>query len=61
MRILVYEYLTGGGLWSDDDDADDATRTAHPLLAEGRAMVEAVSGRLRRVDDVELVEFRDAG
>jgi predicted ATP-grasp superfamily ATP-dependent carboligase len=56
MRILVHEYLTGGGLWSDEPG--DPTR--HPLLAEGRAMVEAVSQDLRRVHDVRLVEFRDA-
>jgi hypothetical protein len=56
MRILLYEYLTGGGLWTETHE--DPLR--HPLLPEGRAMVEAVGEDLRRLRDVQLVEFRDA-
>ncbi|MHB8970409.1 MAG: ATP-grasp domain-containing protein [Pirellulaceae bacterium] len=56
MRILLYEYLTGGGLWTETHE--DPLR--HPLLPEGRAMVDAASEDLRRLRDVQLVEFRDA-
>ena len=56
MRILLYEYLTGGGLWSDQ--LEDPLQ--HPLLAEGRAMVEAVGTDLQRVAGVQLVTFQDA-
>jgi tyramine---L-glutamate ligase len=56
MRILVHEYLTGGGLWSDDtEDPRD-----HPLLPEGRAMAEAVSEDLHRTAGVELLRLEDA-
>ncbi len=56
MLLLVYEYLTGGGLWSEPDAAE----YRHPLLAEGQCMVEAVSEDLARVPDVQLVQLRDA-
>ncbi len=56
MRILLYEYLTGGGLWTETD----ADLLQHPLLPEGRAMVEAAGEDLRRLPEVQLVEFRDA-
>ena len=56
MRILLYEYLTGGGLWTETD----AHVLQHALLPEGRAMVEAAGEDLRRLPEVELVEFRDA-
>jgi hypothetical protein len=55
MRILLYEYLTGGGLWSDEPvDAQH-----HPLLPEGRAMAAALSHDLRRAG-VTLVRLHDA-
>jgi tyramine---L-glutamate ligase len=56
MRILLYEYLTGGGLWSDEP----GDPLCQPLLAEGRAMAEAVSCDLQRVDGVRAVTFRDS-
>lgn len=56
MRILLYEYLTGGGLWTETHEHV----LQHALLPEGRAMVEAAGEDLRRLPEVELVEFRDA-
>ncbi len=56
MRILIYEYLTGGGLWSES--VDDPGH--HPLLAEGACMVHALSEDLAGVPGVEIVQFQDA-
>lgn len=56
MLLLVYEYLTGGGLWSEQTGAI----AEHPLLAEGQSMVSAVAEDLARIDDVQLVQLRDA-
>ncbi len=55
MQVLVYEYLTGGGLWSEPE----SVAARHALLAEGRGMVEAISSDLARVADMQLVQFRD--
>ncbi|MHB8955628.1 MAG: ATP-grasp domain-containing protein [Pirellulaceae bacterium] len=56
MRILLYEYLTGGGLWTETEEP----LLRHPLLPEGRAMVAAASQDFGRLKDLQLVEFRDA-
>ena len=56
MRILVYEYLTGGGLWSDGADAS----LSDLLLGEGRAMVRSLSEDLDRVAGLELIRLEDA-
>lgn len=56
MRILLSEYLTGGGLWTEPV----ASPTEHPLLPEGRAMVSAMAADLARVPGVELFVTRDA-
>ncbi len=45
MRILLYEYLTGGGLWTETHEPVRSIR----CLPEGRAMVEAVGDDLRRI------------
>lgn len=55
MRILLSEYLTGGGLWTEPV----ASPTEHPLLPEGRAMVAAMAADLSRIPDVELFVTRD--
>src|SRR5436853_7219598 len=38
MRILLFEYLTGGGTWLDGD-----ARPPAAWLVEGRAMIEALA------------------
>ncbi len=55
MRVLLYEYLTGGGLWSDES----GDLSGHPLVAEGRAMADALSEDLHRAGTA-LVRFQDA-
>jgi predicted ATP-grasp superfamily ATP-dependent carboligase len=53
MQILLYEYVTGGGLWSDDG-------ASTKLLAEARAMVTALSEDLSRIPGVNLICFEDS-
>lgn len=50
MRILLYEYLTGGGLWTEPV----ASPIEHPLLPDGRAMVTALATDLAQIPGVEL-------
>ncbi len=56
MQILIYEYFTGGGLWSDG--VRDPQQ--HPLLPEGRCMVRALSEDLARLAGVRLIQLQDA-
>ncbi len=55
MKILIYEYLTGGGLWSDQ-----LAPRQHPLLAEGRGMMQAVGHDVARINGVQTVHLLDA-
>lgn len=55
MRILLYEYFTGGGLWSEGL----APAAAPGFLVQGRAMARALSEDLSRVPRVELIRLRD--
>ena len=55
MLLLVYEYVTGGGLWSEPN----SNAEHHPLLAEGSCMVQAIGEDLARVGGIELVQLRD--
>ena len=55
MRVLVYEYLTGGGLWSEDEDGS----SLNSLLKEGQAMAEAICDDLAHVSNVEVVRLLD--
>lgn len=55
LRIFVYEAITGGGSVSPDGTALD-----NPLLAEGLAMVRAVTEDFAAIDDVEVWGLRDA-
>ncbi len=56
MRILLYEYLTGGGLWS----AGPTGPAEHPLLGEGRCIATAVNTDLTKIPGVELIQLVDA-
>lgn len=55
MHILLYEYCSGGGLWTDAPGA----RLAHELLREGRAMRDALAADLRQCCGVRLTELQD--
>jgi predicted ATP-grasp superfamily ATP-dependent carboligase len=55
MRVFVYEFVTGGGML-----ADPAGTPHGSLLAEGRAMVQAVTADLLAVGDVQAGSSRDA-
>ena len=55
MRIFVYEYVTGGGFWSEPG----SPLPAGSLLAEGRAMARSVVQDLLRIPDVEVWTSRD--
>src|SRR4051794_38458055 len=54
MRIFLYEFITGGGCWSKRVPPEGS------LLAEGRAMVQAVALDFAAIDGVEIVTTRDA-
>src|SRR2546421_12383521 len=54
MKIFLYEFITGGGCWSN------GMPLAGSLLAEARAMVQAVASDLAAIDGVETVTTRDA-
>jgi predicted ATP-grasp superfamily ATP-dependent carboligase len=56
MRVFVYEFVTGGGML-----ADPAGTPPHgSLLAEGRAMVQAVTADLLVEGDIQVCSTRDA-
>lgn len=54
MRIFLYEFITGGGLFHCDDDS-----APESLLAEGRAMIQAVAADFLRIDGCRVVTTRD--
>jgi len=51
LRVLIFEYVTGGGL---ANEAPAAT-----LLKEGDLMLKALIGDLEKIKDLHLVVFRD--
>jgi predicted ATP-grasp superfamily ATP-dependent carboligase len=55
MRIFVYEYITGGGLWRETPGATPEGS----LLREGKAMVRAVAADFSSLAEVEVVALRD--
>lgn len=55
MRIFIYEFVTGGGWY----DVDPTRPPAGSLLAEGRAMVEAVARDFLEIKDVEVATLHD--
>jgi predicted ATP-grasp superfamily ATP-dependent carboligase len=54
MRVFIYEFVTGGGGWSNDGPPTES------LLAEGRAMVQAVASDFAALEGIEVVTTRDA-
>jgi predicted ATP-grasp superfamily ATP-dependent carboligase len=55
-RVFVYEYLSGGGTWSERD----AAGPTGSLLREGCSMVSALAEDFQRLDQTEVVLLRDA-
>ena len=53
MKIFLYEFVTGGGCWSG------AVPLAGSLLAEARAMVQAVAADFAALEAIEVVTTRD--
>ncbi len=62
MRVLVYEFVTGGGLWLDADHGGSAEIVSGfaSLLAEGRAMVAALLRDLTSLRLARPVCFQDS-
>ena len=57
MQVFVYEYITGGGLFSSRDP--DATPSGS-LFVEGAAMACAAMADFAAIDGVRVVAMRDA-
>jgi hypothetical protein len=55
MRLFIYEYITGGGMW---DGPDDPTAN-HSLLDQGRAMVQAITADFCSLPDIDVWTTRD--
>jgi len=55
MRIFIYEFVTGGGLWHSP-----AKSAASPLLAQGQAMASAVITDFAALPGTEVTTTRDA-
>src|SRR3954468_2126379 len=53
MRIFVYEFICGGGLWALDETPGGS------LLEEGRGMLRALVSDLAEVPGVEVAVTRD--
>src|SRR5438876_968125 len=53
MKIFIYEFITGGGGWSN------RMPPAGSLLAEARAMVQAVASDFAAIDGAEIITTRD--
>jgi len=56
VRILVYEFATGGGLFALRGSMEESTS----WLREGQAMVHAVAEDFAALDDCQVLVFRDA-
>jgi tyramine---L-glutamate ligase len=55
VRIFIYEFFTGGGLWHSPAEAAAAS-----LVAAGRAMASAVVADFAALPDVEVSTTRDS-
>ena len=56
MRVLIYEFVTGGGLYQLAP-SDVAVQS---LLREGRAMIRALAEDFARLPDIQLATLRDS-
>ncbi|HMC12584.1 MAG TPA: ATP-grasp domain-containing protein, partial [Pirellulaceae bacterium] len=55
MQVFLYEYLTGGGMWQQSGKPPGGS-----LLAEGRAMIQAVAADFAALPKMEVVTIRDS-
>ena len=55
MRLFIYEFITGGGLWSRPEWGEPSGS----LLAEGRAMLAAIASDFSQLDDIDVVVMQD--
>jgi predicted ATP-grasp superfamily ATP-dependent carboligase len=55
VKIAIYEYITGGGCWSAGLEPPGGS-----LLAEGQAMIGAVTADFAALPNVEVLTSRDA-
>jgi predicted ATP-grasp superfamily ATP-dependent carboligase len=53
MRVLLYEWITGGGL------AEETGRLPASLLAEGTAMISAIAADFAAIPETKVTVFRD--
>jgi predicted ATP-grasp superfamily ATP-dependent carboligase len=66
MRVFIYEFVTGGGLWGGltslpcQASTFPASPSTASLLKEGRAMVQAVTSDFCALPEVEVCTTRDA-
>lgn len=56
MRVFIYEYITGGGLWPAAQTPSDC----RALLAQGAAMVRAITEDFAALPGVEPLSTRDS-
>jgi predicted ATP-grasp superfamily ATP-dependent carboligase len=56
VKIAIYEYITGGGCWAEGPDRPPG----ESLLAEGRAMIQAVAADFAALPNVAVLTSRDA-
>lgn len=56
MRVFLYEFITGGGMWSDGR----AGAPAGGLLAEGAAMASGLAADLLRIDGCHVEMLLDS-
>lgn len=56
MQVFIYEFITGGGLWSYPDWGEPNGT----LLTEGMSMVEAIASDFALLPDTKVVVLRDA-
>ena len=55
MLLFIYEFITGGGLWSRPEWG----KPSGSLLAEGRAMLAAIASDFSQLDDTDVVVMQD--
>src|SRR5688572_11295846 len=56
MRVFVYEFVSGGGMWSVAGDLPPSGS----LLAEGSAMAAAITADFAALPNVEVSALRDS-
>jgi hypothetical protein len=55
MRVFIYEYVTGGGMWREDSSVPPSGS----LLAEGSAMIRALAADFLKCDGTQVWALRD--